>query len=430
MVKKPTLSVDIEQLKKSVKDLLSPLQLSKLGDSFPQEREPKKWLTGKDLTTLWGIREFELLAFMKKGLQAYTPHGKKIVDSDSLEHGRPLTFEQVKANFEAKQQARCLGSPGTSMGPPKTEAEINYLAKKYYESQSLKIINPPKDCEIMSFHIPMDESKANEMISRSTAFLFRIDDVLKFELEHEKVPQEPQAQSTPPAIRSSQEDPQWAIELTESPSPLPQDQVKPENYFVRKKKVWEIGFGDEEGSFPDYAYIRCVVMLLSKPGEAISCIELSQAMTGKFSGKEIMTDDQVMAEGLNPPTKTKVIDAIIDSKGKEKLKIKLKELLGEREKIESEPGSRGADEEMELIEIEKEIEEITKQLSRSNRFNTFESPDKKAQSNIKKHLKTAYTTLQKANMKHLSKHLDKKIKPAGGYNYRYIDTETHWEISW
>ncbi len=145
----------------------------------------------------------ELFNCLKQGLQAYNTHGKKIVDSDSLERGRPLTFEAVKANFQGKQQARVLGNPGTSMGPPKTEAEINYLAKKYYESQSLEISNPPKDCEIMSFSIPMDKTKANEMISKSMNFLFRMEDVSKFERDHEIIIQEPLAHSAPPAMQLS-----------------------------------------------------------------------------------------------------------------------------------------------------------------------------------------------------------------------------------
>ncbi len=82
---------------------------------------------------------------------------------------------------------------------------------------------------------------------------------------------------------------------------MPTDQIKGENYFIHEGNVWRIGFGEEKGSFPDVAYIRCIARLLIEPGKSIPCIELSQVLTGKPAGIEVMTKERLDKEGLNSP---------------------------------------------------------------------------------------------------------------------------------
>jgi hypothetical protein len=165
-----------------------------------------KWISGKELIDLRGIRDFELFDRMKMGLQAYDSYGKKIIDSDSLERAPRDTLEHIEALIRgAGGTYRVLGRPGTFRRPP-TEWEIKAEARKAYKAQPLEIVNLPKNCEPFSFTIPEDEKKAEEAILKAMSFLFKMEEVLSFERKHGLVSQEPQSDSTLSAIRPSQDD--------------------------------------------------------------------------------------------------------------------------------------------------------------------------------------------------------------------------------
>jgi hypothetical protein len=146
------------------------------------------WWTWDKVLEHWGLENFELFNFLKKGLQPYTQHGKKVVDSDKLERGRKYSVEQIEDGIR---------------NYPNTDVWINYdvlsphddnsalddwyvegLAESYYEGQPLEILNPPKDCFIMSFTLTLDEDDAREKIAKAQSFIFKKNDVLKFEKEH------------------------------------------------------------------------------------------------------------------------------------------------------------------------------------------------------------------------------------------------------
>lgn len=379
---------------------------------FPSENphHSNKWISGRKLISRWGIMGFELFGYMKQGLQAYTWYGRKIgdIDSDTLEREPPQPLEHfIKLSRGVEPATRILGAQNFSSNGYRESERI----KSAFESQTLKVINPPKGSKLISFTIPEDEKKAADVISGALSFLFKMEDVLTFEREHGLVSQESQVHPSPPAIRPSQNDGR----ITERTGPLSKDQVISENYFIRDTNVWQIGFGEEKGSILDYAYIRCVVMLLNKPGEAIPCIELYHIIKGNPTGKGIMTDNQVMAEGLNSPN---FVQRVNTNKTRREYEKAL-EFLYEKKATFSDPED--------LDEFNFKINKIETALKERP---MVDKNYKMAQNNIRHHIKNACTAIEKkAKMKRLSKHLSDNIKPGGAYDYCYRDTKTPWEIS-
>jgi hypothetical protein len=164
------------------------------------------YYTGQYFVTQLGIKGFELFDLMKKGLQAYTSTGKKVVDSDPLPRGKRQSLDQVEANQRAKQNARVIGEPGSSSGSPCSEDDIKWSARRIYNNQSLEILNPPKNCVLMSFTLPINDERANEVISKVLWFQFRSVDVVKFANEYSKIhsflPEETETEPTDPSAPS------------------------------------------------------------------------------------------------------------------------------------------------------------------------------------------------------------------------------------
>jgi hypothetical protein len=159
------------------------MDLKKYLFSLENPRHSNKWISGKELIEYWDIRDFELFDLMKKGLQAYNSYGKKITDSDSLERAPRYTLDQTEGLIRGIEVTRrVLGKPGTFQRP-RSEWEIKAEARKAYEAQSLEIVNPPKDHELMSFSIPQNRKMADKMLSMGRSFLFRIEEALNFEKE-------------------------------------------------------------------------------------------------------------------------------------------------------------------------------------------------------------------------------------------------------
>jgi len=144
------------------------------------------YISGKDLLAYWDIEDFELLDCLKKGLQPYTSHGQKIIDTDTLEHGRELPLEWYIARVRASNMPTAV-EPGAGYRTsgryvPLTEQEIQQRAKKDYESQPLKPIDPPLHC--ISFTLSPDWEKAGKVIRGIQYFLFKKDEVNEFAKKH------------------------------------------------------------------------------------------------------------------------------------------------------------------------------------------------------------------------------------------------------
>jgi hypothetical protein len=145
--------------------------------------EREEWLTGQGLIDRWQIEDFELFEYLKKGLQAYTWHGKRIVDEATLERGRRDSKETIRKNVLAKQRASTLGAGPVGHGPL-SESEIEQQVNRLYNRQEEVSLNPPKDALVTSFHLRLDTEKAQVMIDEAKAYRFKLSDVEHFEIEH------------------------------------------------------------------------------------------------------------------------------------------------------------------------------------------------------------------------------------------------------
>ena len=75
-----------------------------------------------------------------------------------------------------------------------------------------------------------------------------------------------------------------------------------------------------------------------------------------------------------------------------------------------------------------EIEEEMSQIENALKEKTFTEPNaKKAQSNIKQRLGSAYKAIRKAGMKNLANYLEQNIKSDGAFGLRHTGTLA-WEI--
>lgn len=129
--------------------------------------------SGNDLIERWEIKGFQLFDYFKKGLlQPYdgttgnmivdlsTDHGKEIIGS--FKHTPRLTVEQQERKQRAKQ---------ISARRAKQQAQI------FYNSRIAQL----NDCIQKSFTLSRDNKEAVKQIREARRWIFKTDDVLRFE---------------------------------------------------------------------------------------------------------------------------------------------------------------------------------------------------------------------------------------------------------
>lgn len=204
---------------------------------------PRKY-TGRQVVERFRLLDFEIFDLLKKGLQAYTDTGKRVVDSDSLPKGKRWSLEFIEGTERAKQNARVICGPGLSLGRSWSENEIKREAKRIYDRQPLEILNPPKDCFPFSFTLPDYDKSRKEAISTALGFLFKPKDVEEFEQAQGIKPIGPSFSPTPQTERNKSteittpEDKQEDYWATQFPELRNNKAVRPEglsNFADREK---------------------------------------------------------------------------------------------------------------------------------------------------------------------------------------------------
>jgi hypothetical protein len=145
------------------------------------------WITGNELMGYWDIEDFELFGCLKKGLQPYTKSGHKIIDTDRLEHARDQPLEWHIARTRRANMPNLVEEGGRARVNsghfiPMSEREILEEARKQWESQPLRPVNPPP--HHMSFALPLDEKIAWAAISTVMNFIFRKDEASEYAQKH------------------------------------------------------------------------------------------------------------------------------------------------------------------------------------------------------------------------------------------------------
>ena len=138
------------------------------------------YISGRDLIAYWNIESFEFFNCLKKGLQPYTSHGHKIIDTDTLEHGRERSLEQCIAEVRDTQKRRAVEFPGGRLDffSRLNEQGIERQGRLDYEFQALKPLNPPP--HHMSFTLPSNTDEASIVLYNLNFLLFKKDETSEF----------------------------------------------------------------------------------------------------------------------------------------------------------------------------------------------------------------------------------------------------------
>ena len=164
-----------------------------------------KWITGQGLIDRWQVQDFELLGYLKKGLQAYTRQGKRMVDKDSLER-RPkyssideaklaiLVEEHRIRSIYDDQTAPIRENHSSGRHRPLSDQEVEIEAKELCNEKTTIY---PSDTIVLDFSLPLNAEHAQKMIDEAKEYLFKLSGVEAFEKEHDLLP----FQSTKPSTR-------------------------------------------------------------------------------------------------------------------------------------------------------------------------------------------------------------------------------------
>lgn len=154
----------------------------------------KRWYTGHELVERWELQTFEIYEFMKKGLQAYTQYGKKIINEKdcivAVKKRSLKSLERMIREKSVKTPFRSLDSVGFTIVTP-TDHDIKQLAKKIFKGQpKFERISPPSNCVAIDFSLTDDEAEASNKISEAIQYRFKAVDVEAFEKQHMNVIEE------------------------------------------------------------------------------------------------------------------------------------------------------------------------------------------------------------------------------------------------
>lgn len=220
----------------------------------------------------------------------------------------------------------------------------------------------------------------------------------------------------PIGITTIPTDKQPELETTKTTQP-------PVNFFHKKSSdIWHIGYAGNKAEIKHYNGFSYIAEILrQKPGESVSCIALAQMVSNKGREK-VVSEDAAMDEDLYFDHDAQLINTPKARIEYLKRHNQLRDRLSEIEDLPEH--ERPPDANLEKVEIEEEMSKIEIALKEK----TFTEPNaKKAQSNIKQRLDSAYTAIRKAGMNNLANYLEQNIKSDGAFGLHHTGTLA-WEI--
>jgi hypothetical protein len=383
------------------------------------DRIMTKWITGKALVKRWCIEPFELFDCMTQGLQPYSRHGKKIIDPDSLSRARRSTFEEMVKNVRAKQRAATLG---VSSGPALSELQIKNRAQRLYERQRLEVIDPPKDCILLSLTLPVDTTKAIAAIQNAKGFLFSMEDVLLYEAEHSISPVVDGEGSNPREIGDDKQTGDDSVIVKSNAINTNVASDYGENYFVRKGKYWEVGFKGEEAHLSNTENLRYIIHLIDNEAKWLHVSDLIRLVKGA-------EPDDLSEESKQKTTNKEMNKSRLKLDVPEKDIVRLREMYKDLQ-IDLAEAERNEDP-LEIEESKKALDlfekEYAKVLTRHKSLASKEEENDRTL--VKNQIKRAYNSIQNDGPKGMKEHISDRIK--GGTELAYLpdpDNPIEWVV--
>jgi hypothetical protein len=231
---------------------------------------------------------------------------------------------------------------------------------------------------------------AQSLIASADHLQFRIEQILKYEKDHN-----------------------LDVEAQGEGHPSPPE-AEPQYFFFKKGSTWEVGFDGERAPIPHLLGMKYIVYLLQRAGMEVSVHDLyrianpppENTMTASMAAEnELHTTGSVP---MLTPTKVKlIVDRYEDLQARLEDEIDIEK----REDIENE-----------MEKLNKYLNDISKQASMASGSN------QRCQANVRKAIDRAREVIRKAGLTDLAQHLEKNIKPGGGYSYKY-NGDILWKLS-
>ncbi len=248
-----------------------------------------RWITGRELIDLWGIKEFELFDLIRNGLQPYTKYGVTIVDSDSLKHAPAQSYEQIRAMvYERKYYYFFHKLPPIPISKFRgflftPQNFLDILARSIFEAQKSEIVPPPGGpFAYMGFRLPASEDEARLAISKLMSCMFKLDDVAKFAKQHGlRQPSGKTDRDNTSFIDRPQKGTRQEIMHLMKES-YPGIEIR-ENLFLRCGDSWFVKYDGETTILGSLKRLRYIVTLIDKTG----CKFFSSDLVSLVEGHEV-----------------------------------------------------------------------------------------------------------------------------------------------
>lgn len=327
----------------------------------------ERWVSGQQIIDEYHIMPFDLLGYMRQGLQAYTQAGRKVLDVSTAERRRKTWDEAWKETVLAtdKDQVCLVAHLKRNDVSPPYESGLDVIAReavRKFEEEHFVILNPAPDAYYLNFAARSDDEAA-AVLSEIADFRFKMEDVVR----HINAPS--------PSVSAGTDD-----------------------YFIRKGDVWNIRYDGKETSIKDAKGIYYITCLLERPMQQIDIMEFVRS--DGFPDSPAIPARSHRQHGVNP----------------DKILKKVKELYTDLAK---------ADTPMEQEEIQKEIKREMSKYTKASKQSEARDPGlEKERKRVQKAIKTAIEAVKKV-LPELSEHLKEYIQTGYDCVYRH---DRQWYI--
>lgn len=365
-----------------------------------------KEITGKEVMERLGMRPYQLFDLCTRGvIQPRDPlYGHRLIDLNT-DHGKKImnSFPK-KTTFNPKRWAQKRWNKSHfSSGPPIQKKRIIEQSKILHGMNLIK----KNGCKSARFTLDKDRREAKEQIREAMQWLFKKEDVARFEQKHFK--------------KNSD---------NESSTLDKKGDVK--RFFLFSGDYWEVRFDDEKGILKNLERLKYIIRLLESPNTEFDPARLTLIVKGNApqSKGEL---SKMSAEQLQKEEGLSLVEIDLDSMPREE-KGKLEDaaiMLWERYKKTNSNTDRKNWEKTKDYLL-KEYGVICIKNAKGLRFkyhakagHQFEN----ARTNVRKNIKNAISD----NLKQLPKladYLKKTIKTGNVVCYNPEESDPGWLIKW
>ena len=142
-----------------------------------------KYLSANELLERWNRRDFQLFDLCKEGkLQAYDKYGKRIVDLNSCEKTKKLSYDEILFAIRMQEGPK---PEGNSLRRRITEELKRKRAREIYDAQLLDTPIIPEGCVGFDYRLSNNATIAEQKMTEFMRFFFKERDIKSYEIDHD-----------------------------------------------------------------------------------------------------------------------------------------------------------------------------------------------------------------------------------------------------